>query len=204
MNLVFVFASRLFFLAEEDPKDPWDWMDSFYVAVQSTSTIGRHYASWARHCDIFAPHFYSLWPCIGYGEYAHTMPKEMAWFQVVYLSFCTYLTGSALGKLGTLHSDLSQVRRYHAWHRRDVNKHVIKYISSTEDPTRVDQFEFVISSLLEIGKIEANDITPIMDKYRELAERSGNTGYIEVRTAPEASEMALGRQLEQTEGVRGT
>lgn len=105
--------------------------------------------------------------------------------------------------LGTLYNDLENARRYHAWNRRDVNKHMIHYLSSTNDPTRVDQFEFAIASLLDLGKITADDLSPIMDKYRYLAERSGNSGYIEVNENLEESEMGL-ENLEKTEGAEGT
>ena len=90
MNLIFVFAVSLHFWVRDEGASEYNWMDAFYVAVQTTTTIG-------------------------YGDY--TIPEEMRWFQIIYLTISTYLVGNALGKLGNLHSDLEQVRRYHAWHR---------------------------------------------------------------------------------------
>lgn len=41
----------------------------------------------------------------------------------------------------------------------------------------LDQYEFLVGSLLTLGKLTSEDIKPIMDKYRELA---GNKGFISV------------------------
>jgi len=42
---------------------------------------------------------------------------------------------------------------------------------------KCDQYEFVLSSLLILGKINSSDIQPIMNKFRALA---GEKGYISV------------------------
>ena len=67
----------------------------------------------------------------------------------------------------------------------------------------MDQYEFVIASLLNLGKIDAGDIEPIMDKFRSLARHSGrHTGYIRVEDIPEATDDSMS-DLSQVEGVEG-
>ena len=131
------------------------------------------------------------------------MPDYMRPFQIFYLTLGTYFTGSALGRLSALKEELEKIRRYHAFERREVNKHMMHFLASTDDPTRVDQYEFVIASLLNLGKIDADDIEPIMDKFRSLARHSGhNTGYIRVADIPEATDDSL-EDLSEVEGVEG-
>jgi hypothetical protein len=48
-------------------------------------------------------------------------------------------------------------------------------IHSVFPSDRVDQYEFVVASLLSLEKISKHDVEPIMNKFRELA---GNLGYI--------------------------
>ena len=45
---------------------------------------------------------------------------------------------------------------------------------------KVDQYEFVIASLLNLGKVTSEDIKPIMNKFRKLAKSSGDEGYIDL------------------------
>lgn len=40
---------------------------------------------------------------------------------------------------------------------------------------KVDQYEFLVASLIALGKLTSEDVRPIMDKFRDLA---GNKGYI--------------------------
>lgn len=50
----------------------------------------------------------------------------------------------------------------------------------------VDQYEFLVGSLLTLRKITSEDIKPIMDKYRELA---GCNGFISLED--DVSEVEL-------------
>ncbi|CAB9527098.1 Two pore potassium channel [Seminavis robusta] len=178
LNLIGIFASQLFVeYAEVDPERQWDWVDSMYWAVQTSTTVG-------------------------YGDLS--MPEYMRPFQIIYLSLSTYLTGSALGRLASLKEEIEAIRRHHAFERREVNKHMMHYLASTDDPTRVDQYEFVIASLLNLGKIDAGDIEPIMDKFRSLARHSGHSGFIRVEDIPDETDSPLDDdELEEVEGVEG-
>jgi hypothetical protein len=122
-------------------------------------------------------------------------------FLIFYLTLGTYFTGSSLGKLKALRDELEANRRYHAFERREVNKHMMHFLASTDDPTRVDQYEFVIAQLLNLRKIDADDITPIMDKFRKLA-LGKNTGYIQVDDIPEETDDTMD-DLREVEGVEG-
>lgn len=134
------------------------------------------------------------------------MPHFMRWFQIFYLTLGAYFTGNALGRFGTMKEELDEIRRYHAWQRREVNKQMMYYLTSTDDTTRVDQYEFVIASLLNLRKIRVSDVEPIMDKYRMLAKRSGNSGYIKIEDIPEETEDVVDNDeaLEEMEGVQGS
>ena len=89
--------------------------------------------------------------------------------------FSTYLVGSSLGRLGSLKSELSYTRRYHAWQKRRVTKRYIDEMQVDDD--KIDQYEFLVASLVSLGKLSSDDIHPIMAKYRELA---GEKGFISV------------------------
>lgn len=41
LNLIGIFASRIFVLTAEVEAREWNWMDSIYWAVQTTTTVGR-------------------------------------------------------------------------------------------------------------------------------------------------------------------
>jgi hypothetical protein len=126
----------------------------------------------------------------------------MRWFQIFYLTLGAYFTGNALGRFGTMNEELTEIRRYHAWQRREVNKNMMHYLTSTDDTSRVDQYEFVIASLMNLGKINVSDVEPIMDKFRMLAKRSpGHAGYIMVDDVPEETDIAEDDDiLEKVEG----
>lgn len=178
LNLIGIFASQIFVLTAEAEARQWGWMTSIYWAIQTTTTIG-------------------------YGDLS--MPHYMRWFQIFYLTLGAYFTGNALGRFGTMKDELEEIRRYHAWERREINKHMMHYLASTEDPTRVDQYEFVIASLMNLGKIKVSDVEPIMDKFRTLAKNSGHSGYIKVENVPEEIDIAEDdAKLEEVEGNEGS
>jgi hypothetical protein len=61
------------------------------------------------------------------------------------------------------------------WERRKVTRRFIDELQAYEHDDNVDQFEFLVASLLMLNKISSADVTPIMDKFRELA---GGKGFI--------------------------
>ena len=89
--------------------------------------------------------------------------------------FSTYLVGNSLGKLGALKAELSEVRRRHAWDRRKVTRRFVDELQAYDHDDKVDQYEFLVASLISLGKVSSDDIRPIMDKFRNLA---GDKGYI--------------------------
>eukprot|EP00550_Attheya_septentrionalis_P008590 CAMPEP_0198292822 /NCGR_PEP_ID=MMETSP1449-20131203/14159_1 /TAXON_ID=420275 /ORGANISM="Attheya septentrionalis, Strain CCMP2084" /LENGTH=491 /DNA_ID=CAMNT_0043992135 /DNA_START=190 /DNA_END=1665 /DNA_ORIENTATION=+ len=148
LNLIGIFCVRLFILRSDLEGFQWTWMETFYWSVQTTTTIG-------------------------YGDL--NMSFEMRWFQIFYLIISTYFVGNALGKLGGLKEDLKDLRRQHAWQRREVSKGMIEDMQATENDGKIDQFEFLVASLLSLGKVTSDDVLPIMAKFREL---SGDHGFI--------------------------
>lgn len=145
LNLLGIFAVRIAVAANAQSET---WMTTFYWAVQTTTTIG-------------------------YGDVSQSF--GLRWFKIFYLILSTYSVGNCLGKLQTLKSELKNARRRHAWQRTKVTKRYIEETQASEEDDKVDQYEFLVASLLTLGKLTSEEIEPIMDKYRELA---GNKGFI--------------------------
>jgi hypothetical protein len=103
------------------------------------------------------------------------MPFEMRWFQVFYLLISTYFVGDALGKLGSYNEEIRQLRRFFAWNRREVSQGMIEDWQASDHDDKIDQYEFALASLLDLGTITSSDLQPIMAKFRGLA---GPKGYI--------------------------
>lgn len=99
---------------------------------------------------------------IGYGDLVQ--PFNQRWFQIFYLILSTYFVGNTLGGLASLRSELEQVRRNTAWGRREVNKGLIDEMQPEDNDGKIDQYEFLVASLLHLGKISSSDVEPIMDK----------------------------------------
>ena len=133
-------------------------MTTLYWAVQTTTTIG-------------------------YGDLSMTF--EMRWFQIFYLTLSTYAAATALGHLGTLSSEIAEIKRNHVWDHQEVSAGMIHDFRSDEFDDTVDQYEFAIASLVLLGKITAEDLEPIMDKYRALC---GPEGLIDVNAGVEVKE----------------
>ena len=113
------------------------------------------------------------------------MPFEFRWFQIIFLTLGTYFVGNVLGRLGNLNQEISEVTKRHAWKRREVSKGLIEDMQAYDHDDKVDQYEFVVASLLALGKINSKDIRPIMDKFREAA---GDRGYIQLDEVTEGDD----------------
>jgi len=117
------------------------------------------------------------------------MPFDMRWFQVFYLAFSTVFVGHAFGQLASLRDELKKVRQEYVWKRQEVNKRMVEEMQAYDHDDKVDQYEFVVSSLLLLDKVSSSDIEPIMDKFRTLA---GDRGYIMISEMP-SSEVGTDR-----------
>jgi Ion channel len=155
LNFLGVVVSRFFHgnLSGTEVGSEWTWSESIYWSVQSTTTIG-------------------------YGDLI--MSDGMRLFQVFYLCLGTFFVGNTLGKLSNLKSDMEDIRRLYAWNEREVSKEMIQSDQADNKDPHVDQYEFVVASLLNLGKINSSDIKPIMDKFRKLAVTQGDNGYIDL------------------------
>ncbi|CAB9520590.1 Two pore potassium channel [Seminavis robusta] len=164
LNLVGVFANRIFLLY--DPPHPplttdWTWLTSVYWAVQTTTTIG-------------------------YGDL--DMPTNGYWFQVVYLIFSTYFVGVALNAFVGLRDEMEKIRLEYNWARREISKNLIDEVQPEDHDGKVDQYEFLIASLVSLRKISSEDVVPIMDKFRSLA---GDGGFITANEVKDATDEEI-------------
>jgi Ion channel len=153
LNMIGIIASRFFKgnLSGIHEGSEWTWGESVYWSVQSTTTIG-------------------------YGDM--TMSPEMKLFQVFYLCLGTFFVGNTLGKLARLKAVMETIRTEYAWEDREISNEMIRADQGSSTDTRVDQYEFVVASLLNLGKIQQQDVQFIMNKFRKLAKASGDEGYI--------------------------
>jgi len=160
LNLLGIFAVRI--AVATDASQSQTWMTTFYWAIQTTTTIG-------------------------YGDVSQSF--GLRWFTIFYLILSTYSVGHCLGKLRALKSELRNVRRYHAWQRTKVTKRYIEETQAYEEDNKVDQYEFLVASLLMLGKLTSETIEPVMDKFRELA---GDKGFISVTDDAEKDDVSQG------------
>jgi Ion channel len=149
-NMFGMIVSRAFVNKEEIQDKEWSWMLSFYWSVQTATTVG-------------------------YGDVS--VPFNMRWFQLFYLAFGTFFVGNAFGKLSGLKEELSTLKKRFVWQHLEVSRRMIEEMQAYEHDDKIDQYEFVVASLLLLDKINGGDIQPIMDKYRQLA---GPKGYIQI------------------------
>lgn len=112
-------------------------------------------------------------------------PDGQRFFQVFYLILSTYFAGTAISGLSGLKAELEQIRRETAWERREVNKTLGTELRETECDGKIDQYEFLLASLVQLGKIGSEDVIPIMDKFRSLA---SDDGFIDVGFDVQADE----------------
>ena len=189
----------------DDPEFRWSWMTCIYWAVQTTTTIGKKADETATivglccgglccvavalvlnllanpasiqfiYRPIDHPHLFSFVLDKGYGDL--TVGADFRWFQIFYLIISTYFVGNALSGFATLQTQIEEIRRRSTWQRREVSKAMIDEMQGFEHDDKIDQFEFTIASLLQLGKIDEHDTRIIMDKYRQLC---NDEGFIQV------------------------
>mmetsp|Transcript_13755 Transcript_13755/g.23418 ORF Transcript_13755/g.23418 Transcript_13755/m.23418 type:complete len:235 (-) Transcript_13755:219-923(-) len=151
VNIIGLFAVRFHIYRHQNSNEDhdeltWSWMTSLYWAVQTTTTIG-------------------------YGDL--TVGADFRWFQLFYLIVSTYFVGNALTGFATLSKTIDDVRRRTAWKRREVSKAMIDEMQADDHDDKIDQFEFTVASLLQLGKIDPDDVRLIMDKFRQLCNDDG-------------------------------
>lgn len=122
-------------------RSDWSWMTSFYWAVQTTTTIG-------------------------YGDL--TMPEDLRWFNIFYTLIGTGVLANILGRVANLKTELREYAILVAWKRRQVSKRLIQDMEGDNDGT-VDQYEFLVASLVTLEMVSHNQIREIMVKFKELA-----------------------------------
>jgi hypothetical protein len=108
--------------------------------------------------------------------------------------FSTVLVGNALGKLGSLKQELQDIRRREAFQRRPVTKRLIDEMQAYDHDDKVDQYEFIVSSLVSLGKISSEDVKPIMDKFRAQA---GSKNYISIDDEFEEDDLDVAHSEEE-------
>lgn len=120
------------------------------------------------------------------------MPYNMRWFSIFYTTLGTAFVGSVFGSIASLKNEIQDLRRFYAWKRREVSKRLIDDMDGNEDD-HIDQYEFLVGSLLMLKKIDKRDVAQIMDKFRALAGERGYIMHAEAQTEDvkaEANEVA--------------
>jgi hypothetical protein len=106
-----------------------------------------------------------------------------------YLILATYFVGNTLGGLASLKDEVHEIQRYEAWNRRELSKGLIDELQPYEHDEKIDQYEFVLASLVTLGKATYEDVVPIMDKFRSMAR---DDGFIIVEDEEEWSDPDVG------------
>lgn len=146
LNATGIFVARFFVNRTDIEGQQWNWMTTIYWAIQTTTTIG-------------------------YGD--PDMPFHLRWFNIFFTTFGTAFVGTVFGSLAGLQDEINDHRRYYAWKRREMSKMMVDELQVNDD--KLDQYEFVLGSLLLLQKVKTEDITQIMEKFHELA---GDKNYI--------------------------
>jgi len=123
------------------------------------------------------------------------MPFELRWFQIFFTTFGTAFVGAVFGAFAGLRDEVSDMRRFYAWQRREISETLIEEMQGSDADEKVDQFEFMVGSLLMLNKISRSDVEQIMDKYREMA---GDKGYIIAEDAAKDGERKAKRDDTQS------
>lgn len=103
------------------------------------------------------------------------MPVNLRWFNIFFATIGTAFVGSVFGSLAGLKDEIEDHKNYHAWNRRELSKMMVDELQINDE--KLDQYEFVLGSLLVLKKVKTNDIVHVMNKFRELA---GDKEYISI------------------------
>ena len=114
----------------------------------------------------------------GYGDL--TMPFELRWFNLFFTIIGTAFAASVLSSLSSLSQDLQDLQKFYAWKNREVSARLIAEMDGDEEDAdgendnnlnmkEIDEYEFLVGSLIMLDKIKKEDVIEIMDKFRELA-----------------------------------
>jgi hypothetical protein len=114
--------------------------------------LSRGFGVWFTGCAILTT-FLPISPCRDLNQ-----PYNMRWFQTFYLIISTAFVGNTLGGLASLRGDIEEVRRKTAWERRKVSRSLVDEMQPEENDDRIDQYEFLVASLLQLGKISSEDV----------------------------------------------
>mmetsp|Transcript_32158 Transcript_32158/g.53134 ORF Transcript_32158/g.53134 Transcript_32158/m.53134 type:complete len:138 (-) Transcript_32158:1689-2102(-) len=126
------------------------------------------------------------------------MAFNLRWFQIFYLILSTYFVGNTLGGLASLKDEIHEIQQYSAWNRRELSKGLIDELQPYDHDDKIDQYEFVVASLVILGKVSYSDMVPIMDKFRSLAGKDGFIA-IEEESGLSSDDPELGEQLAESE-----
>ena len=102
----------------------------------------------------------------GYGDL--DMPESLRWFNIFFSLIGTALLANILGNVSNLKTELREHAILAAWRRREVSKRLIQDMEGNDDGT-VDQYEFLVASLITLEFVSKEQITQIMNKFKELA-----------------------------------
>jgi len=179
LNFIGVFASQIIVAYQEENNTSWGWMKSLYWAVQTTTTIG-------------------------YGDLEMDFGGGMRIFQIFYLILATYFVGNTLGGLASLKDEINDMKAFETWNRRELSRGLIDELQPYHHDDKIDQYEFLVASLVILGKMSYSDVVPIMDKYRSLACEEGFIKAEEVEESDqelgncEQRDMGFEQQIEES------
>ena len=121
----------------------WTLVSGFYWAFQTTTTVG-------------------------YGDASFTNPISYA-FGALFALFSVILVGFAMGKMASAFAEAAFEKKRRALFRKELDMDMI-LLMDADGSGSVDKGEFVIGVLTQLGVIEADDVTPWLQRFEELDE----------------------------------